>query len=373
MNSKSKELTWSIIGGGNGGQALAGHLALQGYTVRLYDIFEEKIEVINKQGGIFIDGVIEGFGKLQFATSNIEKAIKGADILIITTPAYAHKILAKQCAPILKDGQKIILHPGSTFGALEFRNVLDAEDCTADIILGETYSLLYTARSRAYGKASILGIKKTLGLAAFPAYKTNELMKVVKEPLPMIVPMKNILETSLMNVNAIVHPGPTLLNASRIDAGEDWLYYIDGYTPSIGNFVDRYDEVRIRIGKALGLNLQSMIDVYKNMYENITGNNICEVVNNNPAYAEVTGQKSLNTRYLLEDIPFGVMPLVSLGKMLGVNVDMMETVSKLAEYVLNTDLASKARTVENLGIAGLSPKQLIEYVETGLKPKTTFE
>lgn len=372
MNKKSNELIWSVIGGGNGGQALAGHLALQGCTVRLYDIIEEKIEVINKQGGIFIDGVMEGFGQLEFATSNIKKAVEGADVLVITTPANAHKILAKECAPLLVDGQKIILHPGSTFGVLEFKNVLDNEGCTADIILGETYSLLYAARSKEYGKASILGIKKSLGIAAFPATKTNELMEVVKDPLPMIVPMKNVLETSLMNVNAVVHPGPTLLNTSRIDSKEDWLYYVDGYTPGIGDFVDRYDQERIRIGKVLSLELDTMVDVYKNMYPNIVGNNIAEVVNNNPAYAEVTGQKSLDTRYLWEDIPFGVIPLVSLGKMLGVDVGMMETVCNLGEYLLDRDLTSNARTVENLGIDGLSAEDLVEYVETGFKPVPVY-
>lgn len=368
MNNKSKELVWSVIGGGNGGQALAGHLALHGYTVRLYDIFEEKIDVINKQGGIHVDGVMEGFGKLEFATSDIEKAVKGSDVLVITTPANAHSILAKQCAPLLVDGQKVILHPGSTFGALEFRNVLDIEGCTADIILGETYSLLYTTRSKAFGYASILGLKTSLGLAAFPANRTEELMEIVREPLPMIIPMNNVLETSLMNVNAVVHPGPTLLNSSRIDSQEDWLYYVDGYTPAIGNFVDRYDQERIRIGNELGLKLETMVEVYKNMYPNITGNNICEVVNNNPSYAEVSGQKSLDTRYLWEDIPYGVLPLVSLGKMLSVDVGMMETVCNLGEYMLNRDLSSHARTVESLGIDGLTANELVEYVETGLKP-----
>ena len=35
----NRKLTWAVIGGGNGGQSLSGHLALMDFTVRLYDIF----------------------------------------------------------------------------------------------------------------------------------------------------------------------------------------------------------------------------------------------------------------------------------------------------------------------------------------------
>ena len=48
----SRNTVWAVIGGGNGGQSMAGHLALMGYRVRLYDIFAETIEAIDRQGGI---------------------------------------------------------------------------------------------------------------------------------------------------------------------------------------------------------------------------------------------------------------------------------------------------------------------------------
>lgn len=72
----NKNLKWTIIGGGNGGQSVAGHLGLMGFSVKLYDIIPETVEKINEQGGIFLEGIVNGFGKVKLATNNMEKPLK---------------------------------------------------------------------------------------------------------------------------------------------------------------------------------------------------------------------------------------------------------------------------------------------------------
>jgi opine dehydrogenase len=44
---------------------------------------------------------------------------------LIVTPAFAHKTIAKQIAPFLKEDQIILLNPGRTFGAVEFRRMIE--------------------------------------------------------------------------------------------------------------------------------------------------------------------------------------------------------------------------------------------------------
>ncbi len=55
-------LRWAVIGGGNGGQSLSGHLALMGFSVMLYDIVQATIRAVQEKGGIALDGVVQGFG-----------------------------------------------------------------------------------------------------------------------------------------------------------------------------------------------------------------------------------------------------------------------------------------------------------------------
>jgi len=357
-------ISWTVIGGGNGGQSLAGHLAIQGLPVSLYDIFPETIDAINALGGIHVNGAVEGFGPLQCATTQIDRALENADVVMIVAPAIAHHSIACDCAPYLKDGQTVFLHPGSTGGALEFRRVLETEGCTASVTIAESNSLLYACRCLEPGRASIFGIKKELTVASLPTVKTGQVMDKLTPVFPWMKPGKNVLETSLSNPNAIMHPTPTLLNTSLIESDREWLYYWDGITPSIGAFVESLDRERIALAKAFGLDLPSIRTWYKIAY-GVDGDSLSEVVKANAAYAGVKGQTQLNTRYLLEDIPMGLVPMVSLGKALGIEVVRMENVIRLAEFLLEKDLHAVGRTVETLGLDGKSVKEILDFVDTG--------
>ncbi|PAB58481.1 NAD/NADP-dependent octopine/nopaline dehydrogenase family protein [Anaeromicrobium sediminis] len=369
MKTKEQEkLTWAIIGGGNGGQSMAGHMGIMGFPVRLYDIFPDTIEAIKSQGGIKVEGEVEGFGKLEFATTKINEVLDGADIIIVVAPALAHRAIAKDCAPHLKDGQVVVLHPGSTFGALEFKQVLEEENCTSNVVIAETESLIYACRSVKPGHVNILGIKGSLKTAAIPANKTEMVVELLNTAYPQMYPGSNVMEISLGNLNAMMHPAPTLLNTSLIESVHDWLYYWDGITPSIGKYVEEMDKERLSIVKALGLNSVDVLENYK-IYYNAEAPTLSEAVKKNEAYGGVKGQKSLNTRYVLEDIPMGLVPIVSLGKMLGLDVSRMETIVKLGEQLLDKDFTKTGRTVESLGLSDMTVEEMMSYVETGIRGK----
>jgi opine dehydrogenase len=337
-----------------------------GFRVRLYDIIPETIQAIQEQGGIQVDGTVEGFGKLELATTDLQEALEGADMVVVVAPALAHANIAKACAPHLKDGQIIFIHPGATCGALEFRKVLDDQGCPADVVLAEANSLIYACRCPQPGHASIFGIKNQLMVAALPAKQSSHVVEMLQTALPQIYEGKNVLHTSLENPNAMLHPAPSLLNTSIIESGRDWLYYYDGITPSIGAYVEGLDTERQAIGKSLGLELTPLIPWFKIVYD-APGETVSEAVRNNKAYAGVKGQKTLRTRYVLEDIPMGLVPLASLGRALGIPMERTETIIKLGELLLNEDFSSSGRTLENLGLAGMGPKEIIHFAETGSK------
>ncbi len=363
-NTQPENLQWAIIGGGNGGQSLAGHLALMGFVVRLYDIIPETVEAIQNQGGVQVTGVVEGFGQLSLVTDDIKAAISGADIVMVVAPAIAHCVIAKACAPFLSDDQLIFIHPGATGGALEFRKILDDEKCKADVTLAEANSLLYACRSHRPGQAEIFGIKKELMAAALPANQTHRAVKRLNEAFPQIHAGTNVLETSLGNPNALMHPAPTLLNASMVESDREWLYYWDGITPSIGAFVEMLDRERLAVAERYGITLLPIRDWYEQAY-NVTGKTLSEIVKSNDAYAKVKGQKTLHTRYLLEDIPAGLVPMISLGKIAHVDVSKMEAVVKLAECLIGKDLTSGGRTLEALGLEGKNVDEILHFVNEG--------
>ena len=362
----NSNLTWAVIGGGNGGQSLAGHLALMGFAVRLYDIFPQTIEAIRSVGGIQVDGAVSGLGKIDLASTDIAQAVDGADIVMVVAPAVAHRDIAANCAPHLADGQIIFIHPGATGGALEFNQGLLDQKCNKSVTLAEAESLLYACRSQKPGHTTVFGIKNELMVAALPATTTRGVVKLLNKAFPQLYAGSNVLETSLSNANAMMHPAPTLLNTSLIESGSDWLYYWDGISPSIGAFVEALDKERLAVASAFGLKIPGILQWYKVHY-GAEGETLTDAVKQNRAYAEVKGQKTLHTRYLLEDIPTGLVPMVFLGKMAGVEVARMETVIKLGEFLTGQDLTSTGRTLENLGLAGMTFEEIREYIETGVR------
>ncbi len=360
----AKKTKWTILGGGNGGQSLAGHLSLMGYSVRLYDIMEDTVNTINKQGGIHVTGVVEGFGEPELVTTDIAEALEGADAVMVVAPAVAHRSIAMSCAPHLEEGQIIIIHPGATCGALEFKNVLRECGCDTNVILGETNSLIYACRAVKPGTVSIKGIKEDLVVSALPASATEVVHGLFQEAFPQVIAGKNVMSTSLSNPNAIMHPAPTLLNTSLIESRHDWLYYWEGITPSIGSFVERLDKERLALCKTLNIEMPSIRDWYRLAY-NAEAPTLSEAVKKTPAYAEIVGQKQLRTRYLLEDLPTGLVPMVELGGMMGLDMPMMRLIIQLGQYVLEEDFYTTGRTLKNLGIADMTPDQFQHYLATG--------
>jgi opine dehydrogenase len=368
--SNHSNLTWAVIGGGNGGQSLAGHLALMGFSVRLYDIFPETIAAIRSLGGIQVSGAVSGFGKVDLATTDIAQALDGADSVMIVAPAVAHRDIATSCAPHLVDGQIIFVHPGATGGALEFKKILEDHNCMKALTLAEANSLLYACRSPQPGYTNIFAVKNELMVAALPATATSTVLNFLNTAFPQMVAGTNVMQTSLSNPNAMMHPAPTLLNTSLIESDREWLYYWDGITPSIGAFVEAIDAERVAVAQAFGLKMPTMREWYKLAY-GAQGATLSEVVRHNQAYAEVKGQKTLYTRYLLEDIPMGLVPMVGLGKLLGVGVGRMETVVKLGEFLTGRDLTTTGRTLENLGLTGMTAGEIQDYLETGVRKPAT--
>ena len=82
----SKNKIWTIVGGGHGGQTFAGHIALLGERVRLYTKSEDKASAIDEAGEITLHHSIEGRGKIEFATTDMEKAIRGATHIVMILP-----------------------------------------------------------------------------------------------------------------------------------------------------------------------------------------------------------------------------------------------------------------------------------------------
>lgn len=365
-------LNFSIIGAGNGGMAMAGYLAMIGYKVNLYNRTLENILPLIKNPVISLTGEKIGIGVLNKATNRMEEAIEGADIIMVTVPAMGHYQMAVEMAPYLQDGQIIVLNPGRTGGALEVYETLRKYKCEKDIIVAEAQTFIYACRTTSSNSAHIFQVKNEVTLAAIPSSMTNHVINLLKFAYPQFISAADVLETSINNYGAIFHPAPTLLNSGHIERGAPFEYYTEGITPSIGDFIEKMDQERMEIGKALQINTLSAKDWLYESY-GAKGKNLYETVQNNPAYKGLQAPKGLSIRYIYEDVPYSLIPMSSIARELGIKTPAINSIINIAELITGKNFYMEGRTIERLGLKGLLVYEMHKLAQTGKLDKKDEE
>ncbi len=356
--------TYCVIGAGHGGLALAGHLGLMGFPVKLWARNPLSLEAVAATGGVILEGVHEGFGPVQ-ACPDLSEALDGVDVILVAVPASAHREIAAQCAPHLADGQKIVLMPGRTGGAIEFNHTLRQTGCAADVLVGEAQTFLYASRRTGSNSAAIYGIKRQVWVAAIPAQRTHELVRLVKPAFPQFLPARLVWKTSMDNIGAIFHPAVALLNTGRIEStGGAFRHYTDGITPSVAIVLEQLDSERCAVAKALGVGALTAREWLAEVY-GVERETLYDAIQATPAYGPVGAPPSLDHRYIWEDVPTGLVPIADLGKVCGVPTPMIDVIIDLASSMCNVDFRITGRTLERLGMHGWAPEKIVRYAMEG--------
>ena len=354
-------MKFSVIGTGNGGQAIAGWVAMQGHEVSLYGRKDKTVEDLNAHKRIKLTGAISGEGHLSEVTTDIHKSVFGADVIMVVTTANAHASIARQIIGDLKDGQVIILNPGRTGGALEFKRALEAAGCTARVYVAEAQTLVYACRLVENGVVNIIGVKDKVLLSAVPSSDTESVLSKIIPVYPCFCAAENVLRTSLENIGAMFHPCVLLFNAATIERHDVFWFYRD-MTPEIANFIEEFDKERLAVGKAYGIDLLSVNEWISYAYPATQGTTLCEKMRNNPAYHDIKSPSTIFTRQLTEDISTGVLPIMELGEAAGVEVSLLRSMIDICSRLLRIDFRKDGRTLEHLGLAGKSKDEILSYL-----------
>lgn len=352
-----KDQRIAVIGAGHGGLAMAGHLALMGCRVNLFNRGEERLWGVRNSGTIELTGEVHGFGEISIATTSMKEAIEGVELIMVVVPANGHRWLAEQMAPYLADGQVIVLHPGRTFGAIEFRQVLRKNGCKADVIISEAQTFIYASRATGPSQVHIFRIKHSIPVASIRAHLIPDVIRKLRRFYPQFVPGDNVFKTSLENIGSVFHPAITILNTGWIEHDVDFQFYHEGATPSVTRVLEKIDEERVSVAEALGIRAITARQ-WLYMAYSADGETLFDAMRKNVGYRGILAPRSLKVRYLEEDIPFSLVPIASVGRMLNVPTPTIDSIIHIGSAIGGIDYYENGRTVENLGIAGMSVREL---------------
>lgn len=365
LQKESRDMKICVLGAGHGGLAMAGHLGLMGFKVNLYNRGRKRIRAVIQRKGIKVEGEVKGFGSVELASTNIKECLLDTDVLMVAVPAVAHRYIAQTCAPFLKEHHVVVLNPGRTGGALEFYNTMKEQGLKKFPFIAEAQTFIYASRSLGPAHAKIFSIKNSVPLATLPAYWIPGVLKVIQRAYPQFIPGDNVFKTSFENIGAVFHPALTILNAGWIEETHgDFEYYIQGASESISMVLEKLDKERLEVAAALGIKVISAKTWLYTAYS-ATGKNLQEAIYDNPGYRGIKAPERLHHRYVDEDVPMSLVPLASLGEMLGVKTPTIKAVIHLASIMRGIDFWKRGRTVEKLGIQGMSIKEIRLLAVTG--------
>lgn len=353
----------TIVGCGNAGLIHAAKLIENNVSVALLKTSEtannEFFDIICKEGGYNVKDETNGgrrfFVKPAFITRDVERAISFGDVIMVMTTTSQHEIVAQKIAPYVRDGQIISLIPGY-MGSLLFKKYIHK-----DVTYSEWETTAYNGRIVDSMYVRITFYNPRNAISVLPVVRAESVLDIMSNLFPNTKYLrKHILESALHNPNMIVHPIGILFSASRIEhsKGEFWMYK-EAFTDSIINVINAFDKSKNEVLNAFGCDSLDYFEAAK--WRNERDLNIdAMAVFRSFADSSNKGPSVINHRYLNEDVPMGLGLFVSIGKIVGVDTTVQESIMTLASALLNKDLLSSSRTIQYLLDSAVVEKKDIE-------------
>lgn len=341
----------TVIGCGNSGLIHAAKMIEKGHRVAILKssntVHGEFYDIISSENGYNVkdetDGGMRFFARPEFITKDVEKAVSFADIIMVMTTTLQHEPIAKLISPFVKDGQIIVLVPGY-MGSLIFRKYIKKH-----VIYSEWETTAYNGRIVDSMYVRITFYNPRNAISVLPVSKKEAVLKILSALFDNTKYTRtHILESALHNPNMIVHTIGTILSASRIEysRGEFWMYR-EAFTPSVINVINAFDKQKNEILRKFGCEPLDYFEAAKWRNTDDLNEDTMAVFR---AFAESSnkGPSSLAGRYLMEDVPMGLVLFSSLGKCVGKQTDVADSLIQMASSLLCVDFYSRGRTVDSL-------------------------
>lgn len=343
----------AILGAGNGGVTAAADLTLKGFNVRLFELEEYKLNLdrIKAEGGIMLnENGTEQFAEPSLITTDIKKAITGADIVMLVVPAVAIEAFAEIAGPALEEGQIVFINNAASMASVRFINELKRQNIDTEIKICETASLTYGTRADGANVELFLRVRNLL-FAAYPSEDTEELLSLCQEMYPNLKKATNVWETTLSNGNPETHPGPSLLNAGRIEYSKGEFYlYTEGITEGVTKVIQSVSRERKALCEALKIKYLAPEERLVKLGYCEEGASLQEQYNNSKVFGPIKGPLNLNSRYFTEDISMGLVLWSSIGKELNISTPVIDSIITLSNSLLDKDFWQEGLTVSKLGV-----------------------
>lgn len=340
----------ALLGAGNVGQAIGGHMSLLGHDVRIYSRWQKDLDPIVANDGVDLVGEVEGHAQPKALTTSMEEAVLGADVVLVGAPAFAHAYLSTELSRVVEPDQVVLFQPGVLGSAVELLRML-ADAGRPRCLVAESSSSLYTCRLRGPATVYIGAIKNTVRVAAVPASQTGNVLGKLEEFFKAgFIAGTDALSVGMFNSNPVYHVPPSILNFKTVENAEcNPLHEL--VTERIGNIIDAVDRERVGLAEALGVHSETFWEFLTAAYC-VTSGTYAERILQGYGRQAFPEPDSVKHRYFTEDIPFGMVTWSSFAREVGTSLPLTDAFIALGCTLCEQDFVAEGRTAASLGLEG---------------------
>ncbi len=348
----------SILGAGNAGSAVAADLSMKGHEVTLiktsHSMHDDNYNYLIENKGKM---TLNEFGEIK--TGYIHKVtrdvseISGAEIVVIYIQTRFHEPLIERIVPYLRDDQILLINPGYLSTAYVLKHCPDK-----NIIIAEAESSFIDGRIMEPGlfRVGFRNVRNPIGI--YPKARREEAIAKLDQMQERFVYLNSVVEAALHNPNLIVHTVGSVMSIPRIEKSHgDFCMYHEAYSrdnPATWAILEALDAEKMNVLEKLGFPRVPYVEACK--YRNSLDDEMDakEVFLD---YAEMDtrakGPTQVDSRYISEDVPQGLVMLEALGAALDVRTPIATGLIEIASAALGRDLRAEGRTPEKLGVENI--------------------
>lgn len=357
-----------IAGAGSVAFGTAALLCQNGHAPMLWSPSGARTEALSNGAALTAAGALEGTFHPAVAAS-AQQLAEANDAILLALPAYGHKAVMDALAPYIRTGQPVIISSHASLGGLYLAGLLAARGISAPITAWGT--TVVTGRQTGPAEVQVNTVRARVDICTLPDTASNDGLALCQRLFgDRFVPRNGLLAISLSNLNPQNHMGIALGNMSRMERGETWGQG-QNLTPKIGALLEALDAERLAIASALGLSVRTIFEHFHLSFH-VPVASISDM--NQAMHAKGTGgtgPATADSRYVTEDVPYGLVLTAILGDLTGCPAPLHRAGIEIFSAMYGRDFMAENQLLPALGLDQLTLQDLQSAAQTGLLQERT--
>ena len=352
-----------IVGAGSVAMGTAALLHDNGHDPMLWSPSGKGTAALAGGGKLIANGAIDAAFRPRLA-DGAQRLVRDNDVLILALPAYGHKAVMDSMAPHVRNAQHVIISSHASLGAIYLMQLLARRGVTAPVTAWGTTAV--TARRLSGSEVGINTVRRLIDLCTVPDSRAQEGLELCRRLFGNRFQSRDgLLAISLSNLNPQNHMGIALGNMTRMERGETWSQGRN-VTPNVGRLLEALDQERLAIACALELDVRTVFEHFHLSYH-VPVASISEM--NQQMHARGTGgtgPATANSRYVVEDVPYGLVVTAALGELVGRPARLHDAGTRILSAMYGRDFAAENELLNALDLQRHDIRDLQRAARTGL-------